>query len=248
MGEGRVGRARQVRRDPDRNRLAVEGDLGRTRVEAVDRIRDADRVAQAVVVGAQVEVQEAVVADDRGVDRLLDLAAPGERRTSFGRRGSGLSRANSSLSLKSVLEDEILSDSDDDDNGNGDNNAQMNQNVAIDTSKLVLRRLEQRIVEKHIKTGRLRSVVSMDQFGATASTADSAAGQRRIRTSLSFGSNMSRLSLETSSSNNFIDRPSQQGGGGLRRTSLQKNDSFRSLRSSASDRSAATAGRRMLGL
>ena len=106
----------------------------------------------------------------------------------------------------------------------------------------------QRIVEKHIKTGRLRSIVSMDQFGATTSNADGAAGQRRIRTSLSFGSNMSRLTLEPSSSNNFIDRPSQQGGGGLRRTSLQKNDSFRSLRSSASDRSAATAGRRMLGL
>lgn len=176
-------------------------------------------------------------------DIVMPLAAPGERRTSFGRRGSGLSRANSSLSLKSVLEDEVFGDSDDDDDGN---NVQPKMNQAVDTSKLALRRLEQRIVEKHIKTGRLRPVASMDQFGAT-SNADIAAGQRRIRTSLSFGSNMSRLSLATSSSNNFIDQPSQQGGG-LRRTSLQKNDSFRSLRSGASDKSAASAGHRLLGL
>ena len=176
-------------------------------------------------------------------DIVVPLAAPGVRRTSFGRRGSGLSRGNSSLSLKSVLEDEIFTDSDDDDE---DNNAQVKQNKAVDTSKLAIRRLEQRIVQKHIKTGRLRSVASMDQFGTT-SNADSAAGHRRIRTSLSFGSNMSRLSLATSSSNNFIDRPSQQGGG-LRRTSLHKNDSFRSVRTTASDKSAASAGRRLLGL
>ena len=179
-------------------------------------------------------------------DIVMPLAAPGERRTSFGRRGSGLSRGNSSLSLKSVLEDEIFSDSDDDADDGDNNNAQTQQNAVVDTSKLALRRLEQRIVEKHIKTGRLRSVASMDQFGNT-SNADSAAGQRRIRTSLSFGSNMSRLSLATSSSNNFIDQPSQQGGG-LRRTSLQKNDSFRSVRTTASDKSAASAGRRLLGL
>ena len=179
-------------------------------------------------------------------DIVVPLAAPGVRRTSFGRRGSGLSRGNSSLSLKSVLEDEIFSDSDDDADDGDNNNAQTQQNAVVDTSKLALRRLEQRIVEKHIKTGRLRSVASMDQFGNT-SNADSAAGQRRIRTSLSFGSNMSRLSLATSSSNNFIDQPSQQGGG-LRRTSLQKNDSFRSVRTTASDKSAASAGRRLLGL
>ena len=179
-------------------------------------------------------------------DIVMPLAAPGERRTSFGRRGSGLSRGNSSLSLKSVLEDEIFSDSDDDADDGDNNNAQTQQNAVVDTSKLALRRLEQRIVEKHIKTGRLRSVASMDQFGNT-SNADSAAGQRRIRTSLSFGSNMSRLSLATSSSNNFIDQPSQQGGG-LRRTSLHKNDSFRSVRTTASDKSAASAGRRLLGL
>ena len=177
-------------------------------------------------------------------DIVMPLAAPGERRTSFGRRGSGLSRGNSSLSLRSVLEDEVFNDCDDDDD-NG-NNVQTKKSQAVDSSKLALRRLEQRIVEKHIKTGRLRSVASMDQFGAT-SNADSAAGQRRVRTSLSFGSNMSRLSLATSSSNNFIDQPSQQGGG-LRRTSLQKNDSFRSVRTTASDKSAASAGRRLLGL
>ena len=210
---------------------------------------DADGInANSNMNGNKDDVNDAII--DREItleDIVAPLAAPGERRTSFGRRGSGLSRGNSSLSLKSVLEDEILSDSDDDHDDGDKNNVKTKKNAVADTPKLVIRRLEQRIVEKHIKTGRLKSVASMDQFGTTTRNADSAAGQRRIRTSLSFGSSMSRMSLETPSSNNFIDQPSPQGGG-LRRSSLQKNDSFRSVRTSASDKSAASAGRRLLGM
>ena len=159
---------------------------------------------------------DAIVDKEIAVDEYVVPITGGEagRRSSVGRRHSGLARNISLLSLKSVLEDEALSDDED-----------------VDTSKLVLRRLEQRVVQKHIKTGRLRSVVSYDDVG-TSRNADSAAGHRRVRTSLSFGSNMSQISP----SNAALDQ--QQG--------LQRNNSFRSLHAGA--KSAASAGRKLLGL
>ena len=177
---------------------------------------DADITSTEKGCGKSQNANEDILDKDIAIDEYVVPVGGGEAgcRPFAGRRHSGLARNISLLSLKSVLEHEALSD---------DEN--------VDSSKLVLRRLEQRVVQKHIKTGRLRSVVSYDDVG-TSRNADGAAGHRRVRTSLSFGSNMSQISP----SNAALDQ--QQG--------LQRNNSFRSLHAGA--KSAASAGRKLLGL
>ena len=181
----------------------------------VDLDGDEDAVIAKKGCGKGDNANDAIIDKEITVNEyVVPIAGEGGSRSSVGRRHSGLARNNSMLSLKSVLEDEALSGDDED----------------VDISKLALRRLEQRIIQKHVKTGRLRSVVSYSEVG-TASNADGGAGHRRVRTSLSFGK-VSQMSL----SNATLGQ--QQG--------LQRNNSFRSLRSDKS--SAVNSGRKLLGL
>ena len=107
---------------------------------------------------------------------------------------------------------------------------------------LIIRKVQSQLLDKHIRAGRISSVAtSIDLRGGRSrdQLSNAAAGKRRIRTTLSFGTNIGRLAYES------------QGSSMPR--AMSRNDTWNlegragTANKSNTNKAAASAGRALLG-
>ena len=106
---------------------------------------------------------------------------------------------------------------------------------------LLIRKVQSQLLDKHIRSGRISSVAtSIDLRGGRSrdQLVNSAAGQRRIRTTLSFGTNIGHLAYES------------QGSSMPR--AMSRNDSWKvegraNTANKSTNKAAVSAGRALLG-
>ena len=107
---------------------------------------------------------------------------------------------------------------------------------------LIIRKVQSQLLDKHIRAGRISSVAtSIDLRGGRSrdQLSNAAAGKRRIRTTLSFGTNIGRLAYESQGSSmpRAMSRNDTWNLGGRAGTANKSN----------TNKAAASAGRALLG-
>ena len=114
-------------------------------------------------------------------------------------------------------------------------------NEDTNAEPLLIRKVQSQLLDKHIRAGRISSVAtSVDLRGGRSRNqlGDAAAGQRRIRTTLSFGTNIGHLAFES------------QGSSMPR--AMSRNDSWKlggraSTGNKSTNKATVSAGRALLG-
>ena len=114
-------------------------------------------------------------------------------------------------------------------------------NESTNGEPLLIRKVQSQLLDKHIRAGRISSVAtSVDLRGGRSRNqlGDAAAGQRRIRTTLSFGTNIGHLAYESQGSS--MPRA-------MRRNDSWKLESRATTANKSTNKAAVSAGRALLG-
>ena len=108
-------------------------------------------------------------------------------------------------------------------------------NATNEEHPLIIERVQSRLIAKHIQSGRLTAIsssIDLRDGRSREHLADAAGGQRRVRTTLSFGSNLAQDAYQS-------PRPSSIP------LAMRRNDSWQFERGSSEERSTTTANNRL---